>query len=512
MPEADGEAIDVATEIDSVAEAVGTSLLEIRPEEEGLSEAGMEVGMLRVSLGETVALEETPVPTEVDGTMPEETSDPERVKEGSIPEEADNEALAEGVTLSVPVGRGVIEPDTVAEGRMPDEIRPDEKSEAMLEAMLLMSEVGMGTGSVPVGRTDAEVRADSALETKLEITLGRAEPVGTAETADDRRLDSSEMIDGATDGNRPEADGEGVIEAEAGAVGLAEPELGRTPVGATSETNEDRREERSTRAELVGVPSEVGIAPEAPLVMGADALADAVADADSVPSAVVMPMMMPPLEAPVGTTPLLGIIPDSTAEVGVGSAPRMDDSREPTRPPVEAASEVGKASVLWTGEERPPVGSTICEPEGMTPVGATWEVGVASGLWSSEDRRPPVGWTISEAGGIDPVDATWVGSGRREDSRPPMRPADEEGWMISEAGGIDPVEATDVGSSAAAEVVACEGVSEVPGTIKGPWKLDAADEGTSEVAATEVVPEMITLGSVPVGAACCSEVAGAGVG
>lgn len=77
---------------------------------------------------------------------------------------------------------------------------------------------------------------------------------------------------------------------------------------------------------------------------------------------------------------------------------------------------------------------------------------------------------------------------------------------------MDPVEATDVGRSTASEVVACEGVSEVPGTMKGPWKLDGADEGASEVAASEVVPEMITLGSVPVGAACCSEVAGAGVG
>lgn len=333
VPDADGEAIDVATEVDSVAEAVGTALLEIKPEDEGLSEAGIEVGMLRVSLGEMVALDETAVPTEVEGTMPEDTSDPERVKEGRIPEETDREALAEGVTLSVPVGRGVIEPETVAEGRMPEEIRPDEKSEAMLEAMLLMSDVGMGTGRVPVGKIEAEVRADSALDTKLEITLGRAEPVGTAETADDRRLDSSEMIDGATDGNRPEADGEGVTEAETGAVGLAEPELGRTPVGATSETNDDKSEDRSIRAELVGVPSEVGIAPDAPLVM----VADAVGDADSVPSAVVMPMMMPPLEAPVGTTPLLGMMPDSTAEVGVGSAPRMDDRRDPTRPPVEAA-------------------------------------------------------------------------------------------------------------------------------------------------------------------------------
>jgi hypothetical protein len=332
VPEADGEAEPVATDVDSVAEAVGTALLEIRPEEEGLSEAGMEVGMLRVSLGETVALDETLVPTEVDGTMPEDTSDPERVKEGRIPEEADNEAVAEGVTLSVPVGKGVTEPETVAEGRMPDEIRPDEKSEAMLDAMLLMSEVGIGTGRVPVGRIEAEVRADSALDTKLEITLGRAEPVGTAETADDRRLDSSEMIDGAIDGKMPEADAEGVIEAETGAVGLAEPELGRTPVGATSETSDDRSEDKSTSAELVGVPSEVGIAPEAPLVM----VADAVADADSVPSAVVIPMMIPPLEAPVGTTPLLGMIPDSTAEVGVGSAPRIDDSKEPMSPPVEA--------------------------------------------------------------------------------------------------------------------------------------------------------------------------------
>jgi hypothetical protein len=408
----------------------------------------------------------------------------------------------------VPVGRGVIEPETVAEGRMPDETRSDEKAEAILEAMLLMSEVGMGTGSVPVGRIEAEVRADSALDTKLEITLGRAEPVGTAETAEDKRLDSSEMIDGATDGKRPEADGEGVIDAETGAVGLAEPELGSTPVGATSETNEDRSEDRSTRAELVGVPSEVGIAPDAPLVI----VADAVGDADSVPSAVVMPMMMPPLEAPVGTTPLLGTIPDSMAEVGVGSAPRMDDRREPTRPPVEAAWDVGVASALWTGEERPPVGSTIWEPEGMTPVDATWEVGVASGLWSSEERRPPVGWMISEAGGIDPVEAPWVGSGRSDDKRPPIRPADEVGCTISEAGGIDPVEATDVGRSTAPEVVACEGVSEVPGTMKGPWKLDAADEGASEVAAAEVVSEMITLGSVPVGAACCPEVVGARVG
>lgn len=350
VPEADGEAGPVATDVDSVAEAVGTALLEIRPEEVGLSEAGMEDGMLRDSLGKMVALDETPVPTEVDGTMPEETSVPESVNEGRTPEEADNEALAEGVTLSVPVGRGVTEPDTVAEGRIPDDTRPDEKSDAMLEAMLLTSEVGMGTGTEPVGRIEPEVSADSALDTKLEITLGRAEPVGTTEMADDRRLDSSETTDGRTDGKMPEADGDGVIVAETGAVGLTEPELGRTPVGATSETNEDRSEDKSTSAELVGVPSEVGMAPEAWLVIIADA------DADSVPSAVVIPMIIPlegrPLEAPVGTTPLLGRIPDSTLEVGVGSAPRSVDKREPTRP-----AEV--------------VGRTISEESGRRPVEAT---------------------------------------------------------------------------------------------------------------------------------------------
>lgn len=129
-----------------------------------------------------------------------------------------------------------------------------------------------------------------------------------------------------------------MIEAETGAVGLAEPELGVTPVGATSETNEDRREDRSTSGELVGVPSEVGIAPEAPLVMTAGA------EVDSVPSAVVIPMMIPPVEEPVGTTPLLGRTPDSTAEVGVGSAPRTDDKRDPITPPVETAWDVGTIS------------------------------------------------------------------------------------------------------------------------------------------------------------------------
>lgn len=351
--------------------------------------------MLRVSLAE-IALEEIPVPieTEVDeGTIPEETSVPERVKVGRVPEDSD--ALAEGVTLSVPVGRidRLTEPESVEEGRIPDDTRPDEKSDAILDAMLLISEVGIGRGTDAVGRLEAviaEERADSALDTRLEITLGRAEPVGTTGTADDRRLERSETTDGRREGRMPEAEGEGVIVAETGAVGLVDPELGMMPVGSplvTSETTEERNEGKFTSPELAEAPSEVGMAreAEASLVGVADA------EAASVPSAVVMPMVIPPDgmptegTTPVGTTPLLGRMPDSTVEVGVGSAlPRRDDKREPTRP----ADDVGR---------------TMSDDAGRRPVDAT-DVGVASGLWSEE--RPPVGVTISDAGGRRPVDAT----------------------------------------------------------------------------------------------------------
>ena len=351
-PETEG-----ATEADSVVEALTVARLESDTEIEAVSEAGIDDGMLRDSLGVTVALDETPVPDAVpDGRIPEETSEPDRVKVGRSPEEADTEALAEGVTLPVPVGRGddrLIEPDTVAEGRMPDDRRPDENSEAMLDAMLLRSEVGMGRGIEAVGKIEAVESADSALDTRLDTT---PEAVGRSETADDRRLESSEITDGATDGRIPEADGDGVMEADAGAVGLMAPELGVTPVGRTSETTDDKNEGRfSPEPELAETPSEVGIAPDGET----SPVAVADTDADSVLSAVVMPMMIPlPLEgrAPVGTTPLLGRMPDSRAEVGVGSGlPRREDKSEPTRPPVL------------------------------------------------------VGWTISEAGGNSPVDATSVG-------------------------------------------------------------------------------------------------------
>lgn len=340
-PEADG-----VTERDSVAEEATLALLEVATEVETVSEAGMDDGMLRDSLG--VTLDDTPVPVGVeDGRMPEDTSDGEREKVGRIPEEV--EALSVGVVLSVPVGTGVTEPENVAEGIIPDDRRPDEKSEAMLETMLLSSEVGIGRGIEAVGRTEPELSADSALDTRLDTMLGRAESVGRSETAEDRRLESSETTDGRTDGRMPDAEGVGVIVAVTGAVGSTAPELGTMPEGRTSETTEDRNEGRSN-PELAETPSEVGIAPD-----GETSLVG-VADADSVPSAVVMPMIIPlPLveRAPVGTTPLLGRIPDSTAEVGVGSAlPRMEDRREPMRP----AEELGR---------------TISESGGRTPVDAT---------------------------------------------------------------------------------------------------------------------------------------------
>jgi len=394
-PDPDGDTDPVAvgaTEVESVAEAVIVALLRAEPEDVIVSEVEMVKGMLRDSLGEIVALDDTPVPTEVDGTMPEERSVPDSEKVGKVPEEADSVALSERDTLSVPVGSGaerLPEPDTVAEGRMPDDRRIDEKSDAMLDAMLLRSEVGIGRGTDAVGRIEAEVSADSALDTKLEITLSKAEPEGKSLTADDRRLESSEITDEPSDGRMPEAEGDSVIVADTGAVGLSDPELGVAPVGRTSDTAEDNSDDKSS-PELVEAPSEVGIAPdgEAALVRVADAVAD------SVPSAVVMPMMIP-LEgkvletSPVGTTPLLGRMPDSTIEVDVGSAVlRRDDRRDSTTP----ADDVGK--------------------------------------------------TMSEDAGSSPVEAPCVGSGRRDEIRLPIRPAEDVGSTISEEAGRRPVGAT----------------------------------------------------------------------
>jgi hypothetical protein len=327
----------------------------------------MEDGMLRDSLAEMVALDDAPVPIGIeadDETTPEEAAVPlDKVKVGKMPEEADKEALAEMVALSVPVGRGaerLTEPETVAEGKMPDDRRPDENSDATLDAMLLSSEVGTGRGIDAVGWLEAviaEESADSALDTKLDTTLGRADPVGRSETADDRRLESSEITDGTREGRIPDTDGDGVIVADPLAVGLTDPELGIIPVGnsvsdgstpVTSETTEERIEGRLTSPELAETPSDVGIAPDG------EAWLVGVADAESVPSAVVRPIVIPPDDAPpVGSTMLLGRIPVPMVGVAVASTlPKIDDNKEPTRPADDEAgridSEAGKPPVEAT--------------------------------------------------------------------------------------------------------------------------------------------------------------------
>ena len=237
--------------------------------------------------------------------------------------------------------------------------------------MLLRSEVGTGRGADAVGRIEAviaEERADSALDTRLEITLGKVDPVGRSDTADDRMLDSSEITDGTTDGRMPDADGDAVIAADVGAVGLADPELGMMPVGnrlpVTAETADVRIEDRLMSPELAEATSDVGIAPESETSL----VGVAEADADSVPSAVVMPITIPlegrPLEerTPVGSMPLLGRRPELMTGPAVGSIlPIRDERRELIRP----------ADV---------VGWTIDSEGGKRPVETTWDVGTASGL------------------------------------------------------------------------------------------------------------------------------------
>ena len=144
VPEVDTDTdadTDGATEADSVtvafvvAEVEIVALLRISPEEPVEvfdSKAGMEDGLLKDSVAEIIELDDAPVPvaTEVDeGMTLEETSVPESVKVGKLPEDKEREALPEIEALSVPVGRGVerlTEPDTVAEGRIPDDRSPDE--------------------------------------------------------------------------------------------------------------------------------------------------------------------------------------------------------------------------------------------------------------------------------------------------------------------------------------------------------------------------------------------------
>jgi hypothetical protein len=263
-----------------------------------------EAGMLRDPLDETAKLDDTPVPTEVpedsvdDGIKPDDAAVPvERVKIGRALDDADNVELC----VAVGVGAEMLPlAETDCEGKRPEDCRLEENSEATLDIMLLNCDVGRGSGIEAVGKAEfvtAEERAELALDARLDTMLGSADPdSGRSESADERRLERSEMAVEARGGRMPEAEGEAVIVGCA-AVGLATPELGTMPDGSalsegstpvTSDTTEDRIEDRLRRPELSEDPSEVGIAPDADgVVVGA------------VPKAVVMPTTMP-LEEGVG--------------------------------------------------------------------------------------------------------------------------------------------------------------------------------------------------------------------
>jgi hypothetical protein len=487
----------IEREADSLADAfsdvegVSVALLEALDEE--VEAIDSEAGMVKDPLDEAVALEDRPdeaavpvenrpdeeaVPVEdspdeaavpVDrvnvGRMPD---DADNVNVGRIPDDADNVELpvAVGVAETLPLTETLPLAEADSEGTIPDDCRLEEKSDRTLEAMLLSSEVGNGSGIEAVGRGElvaAEERADSALDTRLDTRLGRADPdTGRSDTADESRLERSEITVEARGGRIPEAVGEGVI--EAGAVGLAAPELGRTPDGSwepdgstpvTSETTDDRIEDRLMRPELAEDPSEVGMAPDA------DAVAEAV---DPVPKAVVMPTTIP-------------------LDEGVGLS-RSEESRPPTRPAL--ADEVG--STIVSG--MPPVDPTTPPVDPGTMKGPSMDEGAFEGATeeTAEAAAEAVGETITL--GRVPVGATCdeavcVGSLRSDESRPPTRPAlaDEVGSTI--VSGMPPVDPTTPPVD--------------PGTMKGPSMDDGAIEEAAEGAA-EAVGETITLGKTPVAA------------
>jgi hypothetical protein len=475
----------IEREADSLADAfsdvegVSVALLEALDEE--VEAIDSEAGMLKDPLDEAVALEDRPdeaaVPVE---NRPDEVAVPvedrpdeaavpvDRVNVGRMPDDADSVELpvAVGVAETLPLAEALPLADADSEGTIPDDCRLEEKSDKMLEAMLLSSEVGNGSGIEAVGRGElvaAEERADSALDTRLDTMLGRADPdKGRSDTADESRLERSEITVEARGGRIPEAVGEGVI--EAGAVGLAAPELGRTPDGSwepdgstpvTSETTDDRIEDRLMRPELAEDPSEVGMAPDA------DAVAEAV---DPVPKAVVMPTTIP-------------------LDEGVGLS-RSEESRPPTRPAL--ADEVGRTIVSGM----PPVDPATPPVDPGTMKGPSMDEGAFDGATeeTAEAVAEAVGETITL--GRVPVgttcdEAVWVGSLRSDESRPPTRPAlaDEVGRTI--VSGMPPVDP------------ATPPVD--PGTMKGPSMDEGALEGATEEAA-EAVGETITLGKTPVGA------------
>jgi hypothetical protein len=229
--------------------------------------------------GVSAGADDTPDPDMLEDRTPDEV----KLKAGGVkPEETALDVMVGvslgvgGVMLAVSEGVGTAPEGTenrLEEGSTPEEVSPEEISDAMLDAMLLAG--GRGAGTVALGSS----------ETKLDTMLGRTD-AGIPEMLPDRRLETSETNDETSGGKTPDgaAEGAGVGDGESGAVGPAEPE-GTIPV--PSETSEDKTDGRLREPED-RTASEVGIAPE--LSTGLEALSTGA----PVPSAVVMPTTIPP--------------------------------------------------------------------------------------------------------------------------------------------------------------------------------------------------------------------------
>jgi hypothetical protein len=257
--------------------------------EAGTSDAGTLLD--RAGDGVTIGAEDAPDPEapegKTDGTIPDEVS--LALAAGGV--KTDEAALGDTERVSLGIGRLVgtladtegveTAPDGVgsrpeAVGRTPEGTRPEESSDAMLEAMPLAA--GREAGTVALGNSEA----------KLDTMLGMTD-TGTSGTTEDKRLVTSESNEETSGGKIPDGaaegatEGAGVGDGETGAVGPAEPE-GKTPV--TSETTEDKSDGR-LRGSEGKTASDVGIAPELNAGVGLTIGAP-------VPSAVVIPTTIPP--------------------------------------------------------------------------------------------------------------------------------------------------------------------------------------------------------------------------
>lgn len=286
IAEADGVTDGVGASLTVVLIEVGGVRLMLLKIADALDEGGCsEAGTERDPLGEGVGAGDTEEPMEPVGPA---------LPDGRIPE------LREGTTLRVSDGVGRTPEEGARDGNSPEDTAP--------------------VGTTPEdGRMPEGSASDGSREGRLlggAIETGAVGPTdgGTSETAEERKPGRSEMTEDTTGGRIPDgtADGAGV-----GAVPPRRPLEGRMP--GNSDTIEDRTGGRSSRPELAGPVSEVGIAPE--LNAGAVGVGTS-----PVPNAVVMPMTMP--EA---GSERMGCGSD-TAGALVGSTTGMETSPVPTAP------------------------------------------------------------------------------------------------------------------------------------------------------------------------------------